>query len=89
MTGVLSVSKSKSAGDDSIEAVLAVDIGTDNGEGKPQVKLRPEFKERLRRVAQHYKIDMGILIEKYMIRFITREDRKISQELLERDDEAE
>ncbi|WP_157470244.1 hypothetical protein [Gemmata sp. SH-PL17] len=79
------MSKSKNdSPPNSLDELREVDIGEDKG-AKSQVKLRPEFKMALHRVALHADIDMGILIEKYMTRFIMREDRRIAQENLAKD----
>lgn len=43
------------------------------------VKLRPTFKKRLQRVAEEAGVDMGILIERYMNKYISREYKRLIQ----------
>ncbi|HEY1189034.1 MAG TPA: hypothetical protein VGE74_15375 [Gemmata sp.] len=78
----------KDEGGESLKEVAAVELPADDGE-KEQVKLRPKFKAALKRVANDARLDMGELIEKYMARFITREDRRIAKLRLEETEEDE
>ncbi len=89
MVGVSRMGKEKkNEVGDSLEAIAAIELPDDVKAG-PQVKLRPAFKEALQRVALHANQDMGILIEKYMRRFVMREDRRIAKLLSAEPEEGE